>query len=115
VPTGAEARLDYNQTPVELSPAERAWAHLRQLQQHHRDLPGVMREAAAAGRFEAVERLRLEFEQMPVKLWSAEYTAVQAELASGNRDRRTELRERARELASELYRRPAWPGLTPGQ
>jgi hypothetical protein len=114
MPTGL--RTDPEQP--RLTASEAARAELRWLQQRQRDLPEVMREAAAAGRTETVIRLRTEYDQMPVKLWSAEYTAVQAELAergeSGRaQPRRPELLNRARELVAELYLRPAYPGLRP--
>jgi hypothetical protein len=93
---------------------------MRKLTERQRDLPGLMRDAAQRGSVDAVFRLRLEYEQMPLRLWAAEYCAVQAELAERPgpgraHPRRPELLDRARELAAELYRRPAWPGLTPNQ
>jgi hypothetical protein len=91
---------------TDLTPAERAHAEVRRLADRQRLLPDVMREAAQRGDFEGVARLRLEREQLPVRIWAAEYTAVHCELAAydvrvrGGTDRHA-LLERATELARQ--------------
>jgi hypothetical protein len=95
---------------VESSPAEAARAEVRRLTARRAELPELMREAAAGGRFEAVAKLRLEWERLPIQLWAARYTAVHSELAAwdvrdrGNRDRHG-LLEQATQLAQELHSR----------
>jgi hypothetical protein len=110
-------------TPTERDSASAlAQAEARRLRDRQRDLPDLMREAAAGGRFEAVARLRAEWEQLPLRLWAAEYTAVQAELADVAKQRRPgeahprrlDLLERARELAMEIRPGLAKPTMTPG-
>lgn len=93
-------------TGVELSPAEAAQAEVRRLTERQRDLPDLMREAAAAGRFERVAQLRTEWEQLPIQLWAAQYAEVHSKLAAwdprdrGNQDRHG-LLEQATQLAHE--------------
>lgn len=105
MPTGLDAH-PAQPGRVELSPTERAQAEVRRLTERQRDLPDLMREAAAAGRFERVAQLRTEWDQLPVRIWAAEYAAVHSQLAAwdvrdrGNQDRHG-LLEQATQLAHE--------------
>jgi hypothetical protein len=89
------------------TPAELAQAEVRRLTQRQADLPGLMRDAAQRGAFQLVADLRLEYDQLPARVWAAKYTALHAELAAwdvatqGRRDRHGLLTEVTR-LAQEL-------------
>jgi hypothetical protein len=111
MPTGLRAEV----TRPEPTPAELAQAEVRRLQQRQAELPDLMRDAAKRGAFQLVAELRLEFEQMPRKVWAAEYTAVHAaiEAARPGADR-ADLNHRARELAMEIRPGLAKPTVTPG-
>ena len=93
----------------EPTPAELAQAEVRRLQQRQRDLPDLMREAAQRGAFQLVAELRIEWDQLPARLWAARYTALHSELAAwdvsarGQRDRHGLLME-VTELAQELHK-----------
>jgi hypothetical protein len=104
MPTGLRAESGYGQ----LTPAEAARAEGRRLAQRRLLLPGLMREAAQRGAFQLVGDLRIEWDELPARLWAAEYTALHSELeawdvsAQGQRDRHgllTEVTRLARELA----------------
>jgi hypothetical protein len=73
----------------------------------------TVRDAAMTGDYQTVAELRVELDELPARVWVAEYTAVHADLATNPRQRATELKQRARELAAELTRRPAWPSHQP--
>jgi hypothetical protein len=103
MPTGLRAE------PVQpqLTPVEAAEAELRRLKQRQADLPDLMRDAAKRGAFQLVAELRLEFEQLPLKVWAAEYTKVHSAIeASRPGADRAGLNHRARELVLEI--RPEW-------
>jgi hypothetical protein len=106
VATGAEARLGHHE-PV--TGSQRAWEALDGLAQRQAALPDLMRAAAKQGDWEQVARLRLEWDQMPSRVWAVTYTAVHQELeehspVGGHRDRH-DLEERAARLAQEVRRR----------
>jgi hypothetical protein len=100
--------------------AEAAQAEARRLTGRQRLLPDLMREAAGEGRLEAVTCLRLEWDELPARLWAAEYTAVHAALnqppprPGQAHPYRHELMERARELAMAIRPGLARPTMTPG-
>jgi hypothetical protein len=102
MPTGLQAETSRH----ELTPAEQARAELRRLRDRQLVLPEMMREAAQRGSVDAVFRLRLEMDQLPIRIWAAAYCEVHAELAAyavtarGQRDRHS-LLERATQLAQE--------------
>jgi hypothetical protein len=98
-------------TRPQLTPAEAAWAEHRRLTQRQRDLPELMRDAAKRGAFQLVAQLRIELDQMPARLWAAEYTAVHSEIEAALADRSAgrlrevhALQERAALLAQEVRR-----------
>jgi hypothetical protein len=93
-----------------MSMAERARAEQRRLTDRQRLLPDLMREAAAAGSYEQVAKLRMEWDALPARLWADRYTEVHAELAAydvttrGARDGHS-LLEQATRLARDLHSR----------
>jgi hypothetical protein len=111
MPTGLRAEVPR----VEPTPAELAQAEVRRLTQRRADLPDLMRDAAKRGAYQLVAELRLEFEQLPLRLWAAEYAAVHSaiEAARPGSDR-ADLNHRARELAMEIRPGLARPTMTPG-
>jgi hypothetical protein len=103
MPTGLQADTAQGQ----LTPAELAQAEVRRLTERQRDLPDLMREAAQRGAFQLVAELRLEFEQIPHRLWAARYTEVHCEIEAARPGAdRAALNHRARELVLEI--RPEW-------
>lgn len=71
-----------------------------------------MRDAAQRGAFQLVAQRRIEFDQMPARLWAAGYKAVHSELVAakadppGRRLRETQcLEEQAAMLAQEVRKR----------
>jgi hypothetical protein len=110
--TGLQANQGY-ELPGTDPKVVAARAEVRRLEERRDELPNLMREAAMRGDFRAVGDLRGELEQLPLRLWAAQYTEVHADLATNPRERRERLRHRARELAAELVKRPAWPSHRP--
>jgi hypothetical protein len=98
----------------ELNPAELAQAEVRRLAERRQALPGLMRDAAKRGAFDLVADLRIELQQLPLRLWAAEYTAVHAaiEAAPPGRDR-ADLEHRARGLMLEIRPDQAMSTLRP--
>lgn len=105
MPTGLRAELH----PPQPTAAEPARAEARRLAERQRELPNLMREAARRGAFQLVADLRIEWDELPARLWAARYTAVHAELAAwdvptrGQRDRHG-VEMQAAELARELHK-----------
>jgi hypothetical protein len=110
--TGLTAQPGYD-LPDTDPKVQAARAEMDRLKQRQAELPGIMRDAAVRGDFRAVGELRVELEQLPLRRWAAEYTAVHVELAANPRERRLNLMQRARELAMEVHKRPAWPSHRP--
>jgi hypothetical protein len=99
MPTGLRAEV----TRPEPTLVELAQAEVRRLQQRRAELPDLMRQAAQRGAFQLVAELRLEYEQLPIRLWAAEYTAVHCAIqATRPGADRADLNHRARELAMEV-------------
>jgi hypothetical protein len=108
---GAHVQSGYTQPDPKVQAAR---AELARLQERQRELPDIMREAARRGDFRAVGELRVELEQLPLMLWAAEYTAVHVDIATRPRGSDVVgLKQRARELAMELHKGPAWPSHRP--
>jgi hypothetical protein len=117
----AEAYPKLNKLPLgaALTPAELAEAEVRRLAERQRLLPDLMRDAAKRGSYDLVADLRIELEQLPLRLWAAEYTAVHSAIEASaprpgwGRDR-ADLEHRARELAMEVRPDLAKPTMYPG-
>jgi hypothetical protein len=113
MPTGLQAEAGYG-LPRADPKVEAARAELDRLDRRQQELPGIMREAAMRGDFRAVGELRVELDQLPLLLWATEYTCVHSDIAT--RPLGSDvigLKQRARELAMELSKRPAWPSHRP--
>jgi hypothetical protein len=107
--TGLRAETRVPQTYQQPTAVELAQAEVRRLAERQTDLPNLMREAAQRGTYQLVAELRIEWDQLPARLWAARYTAAHAELAAwdvttqGQRDRH-DVKMRAAELARELHK-----------